>query len=96
MGRVSECIIPNYNSYYLVFLEATEHGVRDTVEGTQRKGLPSFSLYLLHLAPGKGKSPGGHRKRKIGRNPLFKILIHNSYTVQFTHLKCTTQWFLVC
>lgn len=63
---VSECRIPNYNSYYLGFPKGVGHGVKDyTVKSTQRrKGLPSFSLCLLNHAPRKEKFPGGYKKRK--------------------------------
>lgn len=72
-GRDSECRIPNYNSYDLGFPEAVGHGVRDcTVDGAQRrKGLPSFSLGLLYHDPGRGKSCGGHKKRRQEKKPTF-------------------------
>lgn len=73
-GRDSECRIPNYNSYDLGFPEAVGHGVRDcTVDGAQRrKGLPSFSLGLLYHDPGRGKSCGGHKKRRQEKTYFFK------------------------
>lgn len=73
-GRDSECRIPNYNSYNLGFPEAIGHGVRDcTVDGAQRrKGLPNFSLGLLYHDPGRGKSCGGHKKRRQEKTYFFK------------------------
>lgn len=54
----------------------------------RREGLPSVSLCLLYYALG---SLFMVTKCKTGRNLLFRKLRYNSYTIQFTHLKCTTQ-----